>query len=117
MDLFKNTRKREAFLRGQKMKSVHDEHLIRREIYNPNNFDIEFKRNVTMDTYIKNATIPLGPLRITCKADDFLYLPHAYYFAEGIGVPQGTPIDVVVNFGDNIGIGNKKASLLDGEFE
>lgn len=113
MDIFKNTRNRKAFLRGAKLKAVHDEHLLRREIYNPNNFDIIFRRNISMDQYIKDATIPLGPLSATCKADDFLYIPHAYYIAEAIGLPKGTPCDVLVNFGDNIGIGNKKASSFE----
>lgn len=112
MNFFKSLRKKELFMQG-KMKHVSDEFLLRREIYNPNKFDIIFRRNKNMDKYIHAATIPLGPEVAICKADDFLYLTHAYYFAEGIGVPQGTPCDVLVNFGDNIGIGNKLASAIE----
>src|SRR5687768_15010842 len=97
-------KRREHFLKG-KAKGVFDEMLIVREIYNPNNFDIIFSRMTQMDHYIRDAKIPLGALILVCKADDFLILPHAYFTAKASN--GADLIQVVTNFGDSIGIGNK----------
>lgn len=112
VDIFRNTKNREGFLKNpESFKSVHDEHLIRREVYNPNPFKVLFRRNVVMDRYISAARIPLGPLRRELEPDEFLLLPHGYYFAEPIGTSV-IQYDMVVNFGDNIGIGNKNPSTF-----
>lgn len=99
----------EGFLRN-KIKSVADEHLICREIYNPNKFSLIFIRNIDKDMYILRSRIPLGQIRVACKPDDWLFLPHGYYFAKGEGIPDGEPISWITNFGDSIGKGNKLPS-------
>lgn len=101
---------RAAFLQGKTIRGVHDEHLLHREIYNPNKFPIEFRRNKDMDQYVSSSFIPLGPELAICKPDDFLYLPHIYYLVSGVGIPDGTPIDVIQNFGDSMFKGNKLPS-------
>lgn len=98
---------REMFLKA-KMKSVHDDMLLRREVYNFNNFDVTFTRNKKQDWYVIAAKIPLGPPVVVCKAGDWLILPHAFYFSQAA---NGAPVfDMLVNYGDQIGIGNKLAS-------
>lgn len=94
----------------KKPKAVFDEHLLRREIYNPNNFDIIFTRNIDQDLYIMRAGIPLGEIRMVCKSKDFLILPHGYFIATGDGLPKGELINAIVNLGDTIGKGNKLPS-------
>lgn len=108
--IFKHTRNKEIFLK-QKGKVVNDEMLVRREIYNPNKFAIEFNLNAKMIGYIAASNIPLGPSRLICKPDDWLYLNHGYYIAKGVGIPDGEIISVVTNYGDSMFIGNKKVSL------
>lgn len=104
--LFQDT-KREHFLQGNS-KGVMDEHLIHRELYNPNKFDVIMTRNTSMDNYIRDAGIILGPAWAICKADGFLYLPHGYYFSKATNGAPSFPM--LVNFGSNIGIGCKQAS-------
>lgn len=99
----------EGFLR-KNVKAVHDELLTCREVYNPNKFDVIFTRNIDKDLYILRAGIPLGEIRMVCKADDFLFLPHGYFFAKGDGVPNGEMISVITNQGDAMRKGNKLPS-------
>lgn len=90
-------------------KAVRDEALIVREFYNPNPFDVVFERLVEFDGYVIRNKIPLGPLLCVCKSGDFLTLPHAYF---KITSKNGCPVfDMVVNFGDERGKGNKLPSL------
>lgn len=92
-----------------KTRAVADEHLIRREFYNPNDFDIVFHRDPSRVFYVRAACIPLGPEVAVLKAREWLVLPHAYY------IPRATNgqdlFQLVQNFGDAIGKGNTKPSL------
>lgn len=102
---------RDAFLDKNYVKGVHDEHLVHREVYNPNKFDVYFFRSLEMDEYVKKAKVPLGEQVIRCKAGEHCYLPHGYFIGHGKGLPEGTPINVIVNFGDSMFTGNTKVSL------
>lgn len=101
----------EGFLR-KKAKAVHDEHLICREIFNPNKFAIVFRRNIDKDIYIMRAGIPLGELIMICNPESFLFLPHGYFLPRAEGVPDGEQVSIITNFGDSIGKGNRNPSAL-----
>lgn len=98
-----------GFITNAKIKGVHDETLIHREIYNPNDYDIIFTRNKLQDAYIKGAKIPLGPEIAICKSKDWLWLPHGYYFGKASNGAE--IINCITNLGDMIGKGNKLPSL------
>lgn len=102
---------RATFLERATVKGVHDEHLVHREVYNPNRFAIVFERQNEMLTYIRAAKIPEGEIYLICKPDSFLYLPHGYYVASIPDAPKGEIGSFVTNFGDSMFIGNKKISL------
>lgn len=102
---------RAAFLQGRVERGVHDEMLLHREIYNPNSFAVDFVRSKDMDQYVRSSLIPLGPEFARCEPGGWLYLPHAYYVASGVGLPLGTPVSIIQNFGDEMFKGNKKVSL------
>ena len=93
----------------RKLLGVHDELLIRREIYNPNKFPISFWRQTEMDGYIRKSGVSLGPKMVYCAPDGFCMLNHAYYNPKAEN--GGEPFDVLMNYGNAIGIGNKKNSL------
>jgi hypothetical protein len=89
-------------------KSVSDENLVRREIYNQNKFDIVFELDVSRIGYIIAAGIAPGPGRVICKSDGFCILNHNYYI---VRTPYKECLaHFVVNFGDAIGKGQKKPS-------
>lgn len=98
----------EAFLR-KKQKAVFDEHLVCREIYNPNAYSIIFSRNKVQDRLIIASKIPLGAETIICKPYDWVFLPHGYYLAKASN--GADLINCITNFGDAIGKGNKLPSL------
>lgn len=92
-----------------KTKAVADEHLIRREFYNPNDFDVIFYRDQSRAMYVHAAGIPLGPEVAILKARDWLVLPHAFFIPRAM---NGQDLfKLVQNFGDMIGKGNKLPSL------
>jgi hypothetical protein len=91
------------------MKAVYDDRLIRCEIYNPNKFDIIFTRDKSQDNYVRGAGIFLGADIIICKSDGFAILPHCFYIPKASN--GADLINVVQNFGDSIGKGNKLPSL------
>lgn len=83
--------------------------LIRREMYNPNRFAVIFRRRKAFDLYVANNFIELGPEVARCEPDGFLLLPHAYY---DVAAENGPDVfDMLMNYGDAIGKGNKKNSL------
>lgn len=90
---------------------VYDEKLIHCEIYNPHRHVVVFCRNISMDEYIRRAGISLGPLVAEVEPDGFLHLPHQFYSATFKGSSELA--QVLVNFGDNMFKGNKKASRMD----
>ena len=95
--------------RVSRMKAIADEHLIVREYYNPNKFDVIFERLKIYDYYVNQFNIMLGPLRAVLKANDFLTLPHGYY---KVTSKNGAPLfDLVINYGDARNKGNKLPSL------
>lgn len=90
-------------------KMVMDEHLVRREFYNPNNFEIQFTRMEDKVAYILESGINPGPKFLTLKPNDWLVVNHAYYVPRAANGAE--LFNVVTNFGDSIGKGNKKVSL------
>lgn len=101
-------RRNNEFFLKRTQKAVHDEHLVRREFYNPNNFSILFELMPDKIRYVKGSGIPTGPKSAILKPDDFLVLPHAYFILRAM---NGAPFfDLIQNYGDQIGIGNKKPS-------
>lgn len=92
------------------VKTYADVNLLQREYHNRNKFDIIFERNTAWDLYVLKSGKALGPAKAICKADDFLYLPHAYYSLTGVGVPPGEPMDVLINLEDAMFKGNKLPS-------
>ena len=97
----------DGFLK-HKSKAVWDEHLIRREIYNQNDFDVVFYRDPAKELYVRAANIPLGPEVYTLKAGGRVVLPHICYILRAL---DGREIFTLVQiFGDEIGTGQTKPS-------
>ena len=90
-------------------KAVYDDHLIRREYYNAEKFEVIFELMPEKIPYVAGAGIALGPKRAVLKPGCWLVLPHAFYV---ITAANGAPfINLTVNMGDMIGTGNKLPSL------
>jgi hypothetical protein len=102
----------EGFLIDQ-TRGVHDEGLLRRELYNPYDFDIVFERDRARDLYVRAAGIPLGDARAVLKARDWLILPHGFFI---LYTPGNQHVDLVTNLGDMIGKGNKLPSRPEVKF-
>lgn len=86
-----------------------DPKMVCCEVYNGNKFDIIFQSQ-------KQENIGTKYFNIKCKADDFCFLPHQYYFCRGIEkngtlMPSHVLIDVILNFGESKFKGIKKASV------
>jgi hypothetical protein len=93
-----------------------DEHLVVREYYNPNNFDVCFwrlsnYRSLNINKYLSAFKIPLGPIAAVLKPNEFITLPHGYYDIHGKGLEKGEPFKLITNYGDARGKGNKHPSL------
>ena len=94
-------------------RAVSDEHLIRRELYNPNNFTLHFQRQTKYDPHIRGNRIEIGPLAFVLPAGGFIVVPHFYWI---VTTGNGSPTyDLVQNFGDMIGKGNRLPSRLEGK--
>lgn len=93
--------------RGRAGRVVGDEHLIRREFYNPNKFNVQFSRQNDMVAYIMDAGIDPGPPFKLLAHDSFLVLPHAYYVVTAMDA-GAKHFDLHQNFGKSIGKGYKK---------
>ena len=89
------------------MKSVMDEHLIVREYYNPNNFELYFERQNEYLPHINQNKIPPGFPTFILKPHSFIKVPHGYWI---IHTPDKRPYDLIQNFGSMIGVGNTKPS-------
>ena len=99
----------EKFLK-EKAQGYFDTNLIQREYHNRNKFPVIFERDTKKDPYVFAAKKTTGPLQARVEPDEFLYLPHGYYFIRGEGVPQGEPINMLVNYEKAMFKRNKKAS-------
>ena len=103
----------EMFLR-KKHKAVHDDRLIRIEIYNPNEFNVLVERDKRFDNLVRSAFIPLGPEKAILKPGEFMILPHQFVTYHAM---NGSPtVTLISNIGDQIGKGNKtpSAPILEG---
>ena len=94
---------------SRRIKTVIDEMLIHRELYNPNKFAISIKRQTKMDEYVLKSGIPLGPIATKIEPDAFCHLPHGYFDVTSINGPA--VFDMILTFGDQIGRGNKRPSV------
>lgn len=84
--------------------TVSDQNLIRREIYNPNRFPIEFRRDDSKAMYILGCGITLGPKVVTVSPGGRCVLNHMYYVPV-TPLEEGEPFNVVSIFGNDIGKG------------
>lgn len=88
--------------------SVSDPRLTRREIYNPNKFEVIFSRLPDVSAYILSSGISLGPAVVRCPSEGRCILNHDYYSALA---SDGTdPFSVVTITGSDIGRGIKGPS-------
>lgn len=92
------------------MRSFADVNLLQREYFNRNKFLVKFVRDKTKDHYVIQAGKNLGPDVAFCLPEDFLYLPHGYYQIEGVGVPKGEPVEMLMNLEKAMFKGNKTPS-------
>jgi hypothetical protein len=90
-------------------KVVSDGNLIRREIYNPNNFDVIFNRMPERLQYVLLAGIHPGPSEVRLPAKGRCILNHGYYVANS-KLEKGEPIKLISIFGAQIGKGETKPS-------
>lgn len=89
------------------MKTIFDPHLLQREYHNQNSFQVRFTRMRQYDAYVVRAGKYLGPAIVTVEPDCFVYLPHGYYLIEGVGVPKGEPLKMLMNLEKAMFRGNK----------
>lgn len=90
--------------------TVSDHNLIHREIYNPNDFAIEFRRMNDRIPYIFSVGIMPGPDVVICDPRGRIYLPHMYYVPTARNHELGQPFEVVQIFGSDIGKGLRAPS-------
>lgn len=87
---------------------VSDEKLLRREFYNPNDFDVIFTIDQSRLDYVRLSGITPGPAQVICKARSWVILNHGFYCPS---TKQGhRAIELVENRGALIGVGNKLPS-------
>lgn len=107
--------KKEYFLKNNfHGRKISDGGLVMVEVYNPNNFTVNMIRlkgfvndTLTIDNYIKLTGGPLGPDVVEVPPNSFAFLLHNYYYAEGVGLPKGEPINMIINLGNTMGVGNR----------
>lgn len=107
--------KKEYFLKNNfHGRKISDGGLVMIEIHNPNSFIVRMIRqkgwvneSLTIDNYIKLTGGDLGPDVVEIKPNGFAFLLHNYYYAEGVGLPKGEPINLIVNMGNAMGVGNR----------
>lgn len=93
--------------------AVSDQLLVRREIYNPNQFPITWLRQNDKVPYILNCGITAGPAAVHCAPGGRCILPHMYYIPK-TPLEDGAPLNVLQVFGDAIGTGETKPSRPNG---
>ena len=89
------------------MKSVMDEHLIVREYYNPNDFELYLERDNRYLKHIDDNAIPRGFNSLIIKPHSFMKVPHGYWI---IHTPDKREYQLITNFGSKIGVGNRLPS-------
>lgn len=107
--------KAEYFLKNNFHKrKVSDGGLTMAEIHNPNSFAVKMIRvtgmineSISVEKYIQISGINLGAPVVLIPPGGFAVLPHQYYHPEGVGLPKGEPIQLVVNYGNMMGVGNR----------
>lgn len=107
--------KKEYFLKNNfHGRKISDGGLVMIEVYNPNSFVVNMIRSkgfvndsLTIDQYIKISGGDVGPKVVQIKPNCFAVLLHNYYYAEGVGLPKGEPINLIVNMGNQMGVGNR----------
>lgn len=97
---------------------ISDSNLIRREIYNPHDFIIEFRLAKEKLQYINAVGITPGAEIIRVMPNSFAILNHCYHRIYALDVRTKKEINdilisPIINFGDQIGIGNTKPSRPD----
>lgn len=91
------------------MKGVYDPRLIRREFYNPNDFDILVELDPKSVEYVRSSGIATGPGKQWLKAKSWLLVNHNYLI---LTAKNGAPLfDLIEIFGNRIGKGEKLPSL------
>lgn len=91
------------------MRESSDHNLVRRELYNPNKFDLIFKLDARFLSYIESYGRWPGRPYWVLKSESWQVVPHFYWI---IDAANGAPtFDLIQNFGKAIGIGNKLPSL------
>ena len=102
--------------RNQKLphRAFADTNLLQREYHNRSNHTVRFTRQTSADIYILKARKNLGPLVAEVKPGEFIYLPHGYYVVEGVGLPKGEPIEMLMNLEKSMFQGNKIPSNVYG---
>jgi hypothetical protein len=87
---------------------ISDPTLLCAEFYNPTKYAIEFVRMFEKDKYIAASGISLGQAKIILKPGEWVFVAHRYYTATCLG---GSPtVEVLINSGKAIGVGNKLPS-------
>lgn len=113
--------KSEYFLKNNFHKrKVSDGGLVMVEVYNPNTFTVRMIRqkgyvdeSLTIEKYILMSGGDLGPNVVEIRPNCFALLLHNYYYADGVGLPKGEPINLIVNMGNQMGVGNRLPSRPD----
>lgn len=94
--------------------SFHDVQLLQREFYNPQTYTVKFTRMKEHDTYVLLAGKKLGPEIVLLGPQEHAYLPHGYFLIEGIGLPPGEPVEILMNLEKNMFKGIKVPSNVYG---
>jgi len=91
------------------LRTVMDDRLIRREYYNKNNFAVHFKLENDQIPYIVNSGISPGLPFYRLEPGKWLVLNHSFFLVTAAD-PGVQFFDLVINYGDQIGIGNTRPS-------
>ena len=86
--------------------------LVMMEIHNPNKFAIRFDIQKDMLWYIRENGITETPHSGIIQPGGFQILTHRFYVLTGLGLPKGEEAPVIINMGNNMGIGNTLPSAI-----
>jgi hypothetical protein len=92
--------------------ATYDPNMVCYEAYNNSGFEIEFQSQRSEDIGTKY-------FKFRIKNDDFAFVPHNYYTVFGLEksgnryLPNGTPLNILRNYGDAKFKGNKTPSSPD----
>jgi len=103
-----------------KMKTVMDPRLLRKEYLNKSGFDILVEPDWNFRNYVLGAGItfmlPGGKDKILLPDGERLIVSHEYLILtgldkKGVPLPKGTPLNILISFGNNIGTGATLPSI------